>query len=638
LNSAASSAFWRTAAAFATSLWAVAGITALAGLLRFSFPDIVEYFHDDAMVTTLAQEMIAQRHLPTTGILSSTGIPNPPATIYALALPFALSSDPALAILFIMALNTVGVGIFALLARQIAGPAAGNLAALLYAISPWAVWYSRKIWAQDYHTPFLLAGLLLGYYGFATQRQRWWAQAGCLPVLLFAMQIHFAAWALLPLYGLLLWHGRRTLNWRALGASAVLSLVVIAPYVVGLSDTLARDPQRITSALSRSGSTTNPSVLLQSLWESLILAAGGIDPLRANDAQWMPFPWLLTSLPIAIGMVYGVWSLWRRHNLRWFVLWWAFGPGLLLVVPVIPVYPHYFVASIPALLLVAATGMIALWQKFQPHRLAAIGIAAVVGVHVTHWYVVLDNVDRTPYQYPAFTTPLRYLQPVRDYLSNSEDVIVISQGMAWDINHEVAVWETLLRNRVACVRTLRDGYILYPAQRFTVLVTPDGAGSELAGMAAAVGAAKHFAARGAEAYIAYDGGWVQQPYTAIAPAHYDNGATLLGYRLQASGVTLVWALQGSMPRGHDYQYTVQALGENDALLAQHDSRFLQGMHWCANDILEISVPLALPPETRALRVGLYRLGYHPGTYTNAQVVGPQGLPEGPYTLIPLAQS
>ncbi len=614
-------------------------VVALAGLLRFSFPDIVEYFHDDAMVATLAQEMIEQQRLPTTGILSSTGIPNPPASIYALALPFAISSDPALAVLFIMGLNTFGVGLFALLARQLVGPAAGNMAALLYAVSPWAIWYSRKIWAQDYHTPFLLAGLLLGYYGFAAPQKRWWAQALCLPVLLFAMQIHFAAWALLPLYGLLLWHGRKNLNWPVLVASAFLSLAVLAPYAAGLAETLARDPQRISSALSRSGGPSNPSLPLQSLWDNLILAAGGIDPLGANSAYWMSFPLLLTSLPILGFLAYGIWHMLRqRYSLRWFILWWAFAPGMLLALPLTPVYPHYFVASIPALLLVIAAGMLAFWDRFRPRTLMIVGVAALAATHTSHWYTILDNVNTTPYQYPAFTTPLGYLKPVRDYLSSSQDVIVVSQGMAWDTNHEVAVWETLLKDRVPCVRTLRDGYIIYPAQPFTVLVTPDGAETELARLAAASGPAKRFPTRGNEAYIVYEGIWKQPEYVAITPARYENGAVLVGYRAETSGITLVWALESSMPRGHDYQYTAQALDENDALLAQHDSRFLHGMHWCPGDILEVYVPLVLPPEAKALRVGLYRLGDRPGEFINAEVTDSQGLPAGPYTVFTLTSS
>ena len=53
------------------------------------------------------------------------------------------------------------------------------LAGLTYALNPWAILYSRKIWAQDFHTPFVLLGLGLGLYGFIEGKR--WAQAACLP-------------------------------------------------------------------------------------------------------------------------------------------------------------------------------------------------------------------------------------------------------------------------------------------------------------------------------------------------------------------------------------------------------------------------------------------------------------------------
>ena len=77
-------------------------IVLLAAVLRFGRGDVVEYFHDDAMLATLALELADGLDFPLTGILSSTGIPNSPVSVYFLAIPFALSSNPAGVIHFIM--------------------------------------------------------------------------------------------------------------------------------------------------------------------------------------------------------------------------------------------------------------------------------------------------------------------------------------------------------------------------------------------------------------------------------------------------------------------------------------------------------------------------------------------------------
>ncbi|MCA9913388.1 MAG: glycosyltransferase family 39 protein, partial [Anaerolineae bacterium] len=184
-----------------------------AAVVRFGQPGIVEFFHDDAMLSTLAQNMAAGEYFPVTGINSSVGIPNPPTSVYVMALPFFFDSNPMTAILFVMGLNVLGVGILWLIAQRYFGRTVALVAGLSYALSPWAALYSRKIWAQDFHTPFVLLGILLGLYGFweaqrrsETEHPRWrlssheWAQIFTLPVLLFAFQIHFAAWALIPVY------------------------------------------------------------------------------------------------------------------------------------------------------------------------------------------------------------------------------------------------------------------------------------------------------------------------------------------------------------------------------------------------------------------------------------------------------
>ncbi|NKB16104.1 MAG: hypothetical protein HC774_03095 [Sphingomonadales bacterium] len=80
-----------------------------------------------------------------------------------------------------------------LLAQRYFSRTVALVTGLTYALNPWAVLYSRKIWAQDYHTPFVLLALLLGLYGFTEDGARSWkrqiAQILCLPLLLFALQL-----------------------------------------------------------------------------------------------------------------------------------------------------------------------------------------------------------------------------------------------------------------------------------------------------------------------------------------------------------------------------------------------------------------------------------------------------------------
>ena len=233
-------------------------ILALATALRFGRSDVVEYFHDDAMLATLALELADGLRFPLTGILSSTGVPNSPVSVYLLAFPFSLSSDPAFVIHTVMLWNVIGATLLWLIARRYGGSRIALIAGLLYAVNPWAILFSRKIWAQELHTPIILFGLLLLLYGYwesheGRRRKRcvYLAQAFSLPVLLIGFQFHFASWPLLLLIPIVLWLGRERVFAGALFAGITLSLIVILPYSIGLTQTLALDPARISDAFDR---------------------------------------------------------------------------------------------------------------------------------------------------------------------------------------------------------------------------------------------------------------------------------------------------------------------------------------------------------------------------------------------------
>ncbi|HEX2905576.1 MAG TPA: glycosyltransferase family 39 protein, partial [Phototrophicaceae bacterium] len=220
----------------------------VAALLRLGNPGVVEFLHDEAMLSLLAQDMAAGKGVPLTGIPSSVGVPNPPISVYIMALPYALGADPQAATLFVAALNVIGVGLLWLITYRYLGRLIALIAGLAYAVNPWALLYSRKIWAQDFHTPLVLLTLGLGLYGFGENKR--WAQVLCLPVLIVALQIHFAAWALLPLYLWLLWLGRKNLSWRVLFLSFALAGLTLVPFLLGLTQTLQADPNRISNALN----------------------------------------------------------------------------------------------------------------------------------------------------------------------------------------------------------------------------------------------------------------------------------------------------------------------------------------------------------------------------------------------------
>src|SRR5690606_37232666 len=144
----------------------LAAILLLAGALRMGAPGITEFKRDEANLSRLALDLAQGSDFPLLGISSSVGIPNPPISAYLFALPYALDSTPLLATVFVGALNVLAVALTWLLMRRAFDARPALIAALLYAASPWAVLFSRKIWAQDLLPPFVVGAVLLGIMGF----------------------------------------------------------------------------------------------------------------------------------------------------------------------------------------------------------------------------------------------------------------------------------------------------------------------------------------------------------------------------------------------------------------------------------------------------------------------------------------
>ena len=630
----------------------------VAALMRFGQSGIVEFFHDDAMLSTLAQDMAQGRSFPFTGINSSVGIPNPPTSVYVMALPFALDANPMTAILFVMALNVIGVGLLWLMAHRYIGRTVALVAGLTYAISPWAVLFSRKIWAQDFHTPFVLFGLLLGLYGFFEAPERdterasprflfhgdEWAQIFTLPVLLFAFQIHFAAWALLPLYLVLLWMGRKRVTWRVLLVSGGVSVLVMLPYAIGFYQTALVNPEQVAPGSVSKLADDSRLFSLQSLEYLAYLATGqGMEIWVAPDQQ-TDFRARVPSVGIwwiIGGMVLLGTALLYREKLRPLALLlpvWAYLPALALIPQWAGVYPHYFIASIPALALLAGIGVTFISQVVPLHAVGrSIILVAFCGILLSQgifWRGLLRYVDTVAIKYPGFTIPIHYLQDIENTLSDYEDVLVLNDGMAWDLHHESVVWPVMLDDTTRCVRTIvSDGYAVFPAGEFAVLKTPVIPETMLDGLYTSTMPVVFPQREGAEPYTVYHHeaapAWQGADITPIDPVRFEDDVTLTGYHVSEGLLLLEWSLPAAQP-GLNYQYSGQLLNGTGKRLAQLDTTFWQGRHWCAGDRL-LTWQFADVPADEAvtLDVFLYRLGgANEPRYINANVLDSMNNPAG----------
>jgi len=209
--------------------WALlAAILAVGAWLRFSHLDLLEFQGDEAFAANLALDCVKHGKLPTAGLMSSVGVTNPPLFIYLLIPMFAVSSNPVFVSCCIAVLGLAAVAMTWHIGRQYYGPVAGLVAAAFFAVSPWPVIYSRKIWAQDFVPVFATATMWAVHAVCFGNRPK--AIFWCVVLPLCVVQIHFSGLALTATVIVILLWLRPKIDWRFAGTGLVVAVVAMIPY------------------------------------------------------------------------------------------------------------------------------------------------------------------------------------------------------------------------------------------------------------------------------------------------------------------------------------------------------------------------------------------------------------------------
>ncbi len=609
----------------------VAAITRMGDLGR-----VTDYGYDQATLSTLALDFVSGKNVPVVGVESSAGVPNSPVTAYVLALPFALTDNPQLVALAIAAFNVVGVGLLWLLAHRYFSPRVAWIAGLAYALHPHAIFYSRSIWAQDTHTPLLLAGLLLSLYGYVERRR--WAQLLALPVLVIGMQIHYAAWVMLLPFGWIVLRSWRRIWWPALIGSVILAALTLMPFALGLAANPSGGASAMIAHLSDLILRNKALLYLARLATGLGGPWVGSELVGEYDVVLL-FPTMIAALWLIVGglVIAGLAVTWRRFGVFRSVLLvlWAIAPFLIFVPNWTGVYPHYFVPMLPALSLLVGIGADGLLGALpKPARVpVAAAIVAVLLTQGATFLLFLHEADTT--NTPLYPTPIHHLLDVRDALRTERDV-VISGGVSKSSGYDI--WHALLYRSATCVRELviaSGGIALFPAHPFAV-ISPPGALAPAAGDLYDDAPAQTIALRpgeGAYTLRHFDTApaWNGPALTDVPPVRFDNGVSLTGYRLGGDSAYLSWTLPAAID--HDYQYFVHFLDATGEKIGQQDASFYPSTYWCAGDRVVTWIGATAPVNTATLRVGMY---IHEGdTFTNANVVDAAGNALGPWADVAL---
>ncbi|MGD2109822.1 MAG: hypothetical protein PVI86_10555 [Phycisphaerae bacterium] len=204
-------------------------IIAVALALRVVYPGATVFCEDQAHACAVAEDIVAG-NWQTGGLINSGGFRNLPGFAYLLAGVWWIKPDPYALLAFTAIANILAVVGSGLLMRRWIGSAGAWWGTAFLSAAPWAIHYSRWIWAQHLLFPTaLLVYLFLWQWISCTRR---WAALGVVLALTLLVQIHLIGVVLTLAVGLLLIWCRPKLPWRPLLIGATIAILSALPYIL----------------------------------------------------------------------------------------------------------------------------------------------------------------------------------------------------------------------------------------------------------------------------------------------------------------------------------------------------------------------------------------------------------------------
>ncbi|MFK7805679.1 MAG: ArnT family glycosyltransferase [Anaerolineae bacterium] len=441
-------------------------IILLAGVLRTIWPGITEFKADEARLMTLAFDMAEFKYFPIRGISSSVGLPNFPASVWVYALPLFVWKHIYSATIFTGLLNTGAVALCYFFTRRYVGRTAAIVATLMFAVSPWAVIHSRKIWAQNLLPIFVMVWAFSAALAFAEGRKKWLVVHVAVGV--FAAQIHLAAAGLLVASAVLFLIFWRQISWGSFLAGCNIALLTLAPFLYYVFIRSSGGVPGMSDGSSRGFSfSLEPFVHVARLttgWQFHALA--GPDQFQnlldlLPPLNWLFLVWGLICLSGLSLLISDLWFLLTeesvpeqpsrlRPEISKLLLVWAFVPILTFLWFPVQVELHYLLPVYPVFYIAAGVAVETLtsgnWQKAFLGGLAITG-----GVQI---YAILSLIGFVG----VIDTPGGFGDPVSMQLQDAaqakrwavstqaKEILIVSDGSDPLLDSQAAIYELHFRD------------------------------------------------------------------------------------------------------------------------------------------------------------------------------------------------
>jgi len=605
-------------------------ILAVAAGLRLGMPGLTEFKADEAHLTALALDLVEDKKFPIRGISSSVGFPNFPMSVWLYAIPLFIWKNVLAATLFTGLLNLAAVLGCYWFARRYWGAEAALAAALMFAVSPWAVHHSRKIWAQNLLPVFVTGWGISGVMAMIERRSRFIIlHFLCLAI---AFQVHLAGIALIPATLILLIIFRRHLNWRHALMGGLLAALSTLPFVYYLINSGGVVGSKLTSGFDTARGLDG----LALRYTALLSSGREIHALTGAEM----FDEFLETVP-DISVVHWFWGAQILAGILWLawrtplvsreeelasdagvlVLVWIFTPILLFSLPQLPVFLHYLLPVFPAQYIAAGAvfGWLAcrrggLWRGVGWILLSG---SALAQVWVWVGLLTFAAERATP---GGLGVPLAFQQRAAALAKKmmleegAAEVLIAGDGESVETDAFPAIYSVLLRSVPhRFVDVARSA--VFPESGTVVLLDPAaGRGAELYQAAAA--REERVALRQGEGMLqilALPEGSAPVPEAIFDPPQIlTNWAAFWGYDLPVTrgSDTAIWRVYwyAGGPTPVDYHMFNHLIDSRGMMVSQMDAPVFAPNQWHERDVVvshfELSWP-AVANQPLTLRTGMY---------------------------------
>jgi 4-amino-4-deoxy-L-arabinose transferase-like glycosyltransferase len=388
------------------SLVAVA-ILLLGAVLRFMQLGDIRYGYDHSFPAYQALQLLDGRQIPLIGQPSSVFLDNPVLMAYIQAIPLLIARSPWSVFIFTIALNSLAIWFIYLLARDILGVRVGLVAAFLFAINPWVIFFSRSSWVQSL-LPFLMAviawGLWPAFIQPGTSAKRFFVGGAAVTLL---TQTYVQAWGLLPQLALLLVLFRRFTPKRAFWVAVAFFLLAGLLYAGGLATRWEVNSGKLSNFISADTwtlTTIGGRHALRLITGIDFEQAYAVGDLASTASPFRSALSLVDVVVLTVATVAGIgralFALRRsgiERRIAIVLLVWFFMPVLLTAVAgSSPIHPHYLLLTVPAGHILATWGLLPLLQR-KAWTAVAVTSLLLIGLLFTHDLLQANqNVARQP--------------------------------------------------------------------------------------------------------------------------------------------------------------------------------------------------------------------------------------------------